>query len=80
MDWNDCPQSQESARYGLRCRLRGLGRSNPHGDNHRHLPANEIGGERRQPVNTTLAGLNGHVAAHNTTAAKDLRLSSFEIS
>jgi hypothetical protein len=29
--------------------------------------ANEIGGERRQPLTIALARLNGHVAAHDVT-------------
>jgi hypothetical protein len=29
--------------------------------------ANEIGGERRLPITVALAGLNGHVAAHDVT-------------
>jgi hypothetical protein len=51
-------------------RLDGLRRPIVQGNNHRHLPANEISGERRQLVNTTLAGLNGYVAAHNVTGIR----------
>jgi hypothetical protein len=70
---------RENDRDCLRRRLGGLRPSNSHDNNHRHMPANKIG-QRRLRADNVLGGVNGHVAAHNTTAAQSLRLSSFEIS
>jgi hypothetical protein len=54
----------------LRRRLDDLRCCNSHDSNNRHMLANEIGGERRQPVTIALAGLNGHVAAHDVTGLR----------
>jgi hypothetical protein len=57
-------------RDGLRRRLGGSRRINSRGNNHRHMPANEIGSERRQLVRATFAAFNGHVASHNVTGLR----------
>jgi hypothetical protein len=43
-----------------------------HGSSRRDLPANKIGGECRQPAETTLAELNAHKTAHHVAGVREI--------